>query len=44
MHERLHEHISRHPGVRFVTFEEIAKDFLKRSPRKKSGGAKKRRK
>ena len=44
MHERLHEHIARHPGVRFVTFEEIAKDFLKRSPRKKSGGAKGRKK
>jgi hypothetical protein len=30
--------------VRFVTFEEIAKDFLKRSPRKKLGGAKGRKK
>jgi peptidoglycan/xylan/chitin deacetylase (PgdA/CDA1 family) len=44
MHERLHEHIARHPGVRFVTFEEIARDFLKRSPRKKPGGAKGRKK
>ena len=34
MHERLHDHISNHPGVRFCTFEEIAKDFKKRSPRK----------
>ncbi len=36
MHERLHEHIARHPGVRFVTFEEIALDFRKRNPRKKT--------
>ncbi len=35
MHERLFAYISRHPGVRFCTFEEIAKDFAKRSPRKK---------
>ena len=35
MHERLFAHISKHPGVRFVTFEEIADDFLKRYPRTK---------
>ncbi len=35
MHERLHEYIRRHPGVRFVTFEEIADDFKRRNPRKK---------
>ena len=35
MHERLFAYISRHPGVRFCTFEEIARDFAKRSPRKK---------
>lgn len=31
MHERLFAYISAHPGVRFVTFEEIAGDFAKRS-------------
>ena len=35
MHERLIEHISSHPGVRWATFDEIADDFAKRSPRKK---------
>jgi len=33
MHERLYGHISQHPGVRFVTFEEIADDFKQRFPR-----------
>ena len=33
MLERLYGHISRHPGVRFVTMEEIADDFLERYPR-----------
>ena len=37
MHERLFDHINNHPGVRFCTFEEIAKDFKRRSPRKSSG-------
>jgi peptidoglycan/xylan/chitin deacetylase (PgdA/CDA1 family) len=32
MLERLFNHISRHPGVRFTTFDEIANDFLRRSP------------
>lgn len=32
MHERLFAHMAKHPGVKFVTFEEIAKDFLKRHP------------
>jgi peptidoglycan/xylan/chitin deacetylase (PgdA/CDA1 family) len=35
MHERLFAHMSRHPGVRFTTFEAIADDFLKRYPRSK---------
>ena len=35
MHERLFEHISGHPGVKFTTFEEIADDFAKRYPRKR---------
>ncbi|WP_231191496.1 polysaccharide deacetylase family protein [Helicobacter pylori] len=35
MHERIIEHINKHEGVRWVTFNEIADDFLKRSPRKK---------
>jgi len=33
MHERLIDHISSHPGVRWATFDEIADDFAKRSPR-----------
>ena len=35
MHERIFSHISRHPGVKWATFEEIAKDFARRSPHKK---------
>jgi peptidoglycan-N-acetylglucosamine deacetylase len=35
MHDRIFAHISKHPGVKFVTFEEIARDFAKRRPRKK---------
>lgn len=37
MLERLIEHIDRHPGVRWATFEEIADDFRHRRPRQ--GGA-----
>ena len=33
MHERIIEHINRHDGVRWCTFDEIADDFVKRSPR-----------
>ncbi|MDH3669511.1 MAG: polysaccharide deacetylase [Paracoccaceae bacterium] len=32
MLERLFNHMSRHPGVRFTTFDEIANDYLHRSP------------
>ncbi len=39
MLERLYEHMIRHPGVRFTTFDDIANDFAKRSPRKKRGAA-----
>jgi peptidoglycan-N-acetylglucosamine deacetylase len=35
MLERLYAHIIRHPGVRFATFDEIADDFARRSPRRK---------
>jgi peptidoglycan-N-acetylglucosamine deacetylase len=35
MHERLFAHMSAHPGVKFMTFEEIADDFARRSPRRK---------
>ncbi|GAA9303392.1 polysaccharide deacetylase [Helicobacter pylori] len=35
MHEKIVEHINKHEGVRWVTFNEIADDFLKRNPRKK---------
>jgi hypothetical protein len=35
MHERLYNHMIRHPGVTFTTFEAIADDFSKRYPRKR---------
>jgi peptidoglycan-N-acetylglucosamine deacetylase len=35
MHERLFGHISSHPGVRFMAFEEIADDFARRKPRQR---------
>lgn len=35
MLERLFEHINSHEGVRFTTFDDIANDFARRSPRKK---------
>jgi len=35
MLERLYAHIIRHPGVRFVTMNEIADDFARRQPRAK---------
>ncbi len=34
MLERLYGYIARHPGVKFVTMDEIADDFLRRNPRK----------
>ena len=34
MLERLYSYIVRHPGVRFVTMNEMADDFARRSPRK----------
>ena len=34
MHERLFEHMSSKPGVRFVTMREIADDFRRRRPRR----------
>jgi peptidoglycan-N-acetylglucosamine deacetylase len=33
MHERLISYINSHEGVRWLTFDEIANDFLQRSPR-----------
>jgi peptidoglycan-N-acetylglucosamine deacetylase len=35
MLERLIEHIQKHEGTKFLTFDEIAEDFKRRSPRKK---------
>lgn len=35
MLERLFNHMSRHPGVKFATMDEMADDFARRSPRKK---------
>ncbi|MSO53886.1 MAG: polysaccharide deacetylase [Rhodospirillales bacterium] len=40
MLERIYNHIIRHPGVRFMTFDEIASDFAKRRPFAKEKGAK----
>src|SRR5262249_39917299 len=37
MLERLYAHIVRHPGVRFATFDQIADDFARRSPRRRGG-------
>lgn len=37
MLERLYNHIIQHPGVKFLTFDEIADDFARRAPRKKRG-------
>lgn len=33
MHERLIDHINSHDGVRWVTFDEISRDFTRRQPR-----------
>jgi len=35
MLERLYNHIIRHPGVRFLTMDQIADDFARRRPRNK---------
>ena len=35
MLERLYRHMASHAGVRFVTMNEMADDFAKRSPRTK---------
>ena len=37
MLERLFAHMARHPGVRFVTMNEMADDFARRSPRGQGG-------
>ena len=36
MLERLFAHMARHPGVRFVTMNEMADDFARRSPRQRA--------
>ena len=38
MHERIIEHISRHDGVRWVTFDEIADDFAQPLPPERIAG------
>ena len=35
MLERLYEHIIKHPGVEFMTMNDIADDFARRFPRQK---------
>lgn len=42
MLERLFNHMSRHPGVRFTTFDEIASDFRRRNPRGKKAAKRKK--
>jgi peptidoglycan/xylan/chitin deacetylase (PgdA/CDA1 family) len=42
MLERLYDHIIRHPGVRFCTFDEIADNFNKRQPPRTVGRGKSR--
>jgi peptidoglycan/xylan/chitin deacetylase (PgdA/CDA1 family) len=42
MLERLFNYMSRHPGVRFTTFDEIASDFRRRSPREKKAAKRKK--
>ncbi len=39
MLERIYSYIASHPGVRFCTFDEIADDFRRRSPRQSPAGA-----
>lgn len=36
MLERIYDYISSHPGVEFITFDEIADDFARRYPRNKT--------
>jgi hypothetical protein len=36
MLERLFAYIKSHPGVKFVTMDEMADDYAKRSPRSKA--------
>ncbi len=36
MLERLYRHMVAQPGVKFVTMDEMAADFAKRFPRKKT--------
>ena len=33
MLERIYDYLSKHAGVRFCTFDEIADDFRRRNPR-----------
>jgi len=35
MLERLYDHMKGHPGVKFVTMNEMADDFARRFPRQK---------
>ncbi len=38
MLERLYSHMVRHPGVKFLTMDEIADDFARRQPRRRQPG------
>ena len=35
MNERVIEHMMEHEGVKFVTYKEVAEDFMRRFPREK---------
>ena len=37
MLERIYDYISKHAGIRFATFDQIADDFRRRFPREKAG-------
>jgi peptidoglycan-N-acetylglucosamine deacetylase len=32
MHERIIDHINKHEGVHWATFDQIATDFIRRNP------------
>jgi peptidoglycan-N-acetylglucosamine deacetylase len=39
MLERVYDYISKHAGVKFCTFDEIADDFRRRNPRQTASAA-----
>jgi peptidoglycan-N-acetylglucosamine deacetylase len=37
MLERIYDYLSKHAGVKFATFDQIADDFRRRFPRERAG-------